>query len=67
MDEKPNATITAQEARTLIEQEERRQSEACLKELNAVLERYERRLVAVAFLASDGRTQARVDIVRIER
>lgn len=66
-DEKPSATITAEEARTLIEQEERRQSEACLEELNAVLEKYNRRLVGRPFLTADGRTDARVDIVRVER
>ena len=57
--------MTAAEARELIRQEEERVSRACLEEMNAVLEKYGRRLVGVPFYTPDGRTDARVDLVQI--
>jgi len=62
--EKPNVTITADEARTLIEQEEQRKDQACLAELQAVLQKYQRQLRGVPFFTTDGRVDVRVDLVR---
>ena len=55
--------ITAAEARELIRQDEERVSQACLEELSAVLEKYNRRLRGVAFITLDGKVDARVDLV----
>ena len=57
-------TVTAEQARALIEQEERRIDELCLTELNEVLKRHKRALDAKPYLTQDGMVRARIELVR---
>lgn len=57
--------ITTAEARELIRQDEERVNRACLDEMNTVLAKYGRRLVGRAFYTPDGRTDVRIELIKV--
>jgi len=58
--------VTADEARALLEQDKRERAEACLREIQAALERHRCRLDAVPGLTPDGRVAAQAQVTALE-
>ena len=58
--------VTADEARRLLEQDKRQRAEACLREIQAALERHRCQLQAVPGLTPDGRVVAQVTVTALD-